>query len=49
LYVGFEDDLWINYPGSDVGGTDSDRNNEPWYPTDDEFYQEIRAGLGQME
>ncbi|MHA1907598.1 MAG: cache domain-containing protein [Candidatus Thorarchaeota archaeon] len=48
LYVGFETDLWINYPGSDVGGTDQDRADEPWYPTDDEFYQEIRAGLGEM-
>ena len=48
LYVGFENDLWINYPGSSVGGTDVDRNDEPWYPTDDEFYQEIRAGLGEM-
>ncbi len=48
LYVGFENDLWINYPGSDVGGTDSDRAAEPWYPTDDDFYQEIRAGMGEM-
>ncbi len=48
LYVGFENNLWINYPGSDVGGSDSDRAAEPWYPTGDEFYQEIRAGFGEM-
>lgn len=48
LYVGFENDLWINYPGSVVGGTDTERNTDPWYPTDEEFYQEIRAGMGQM-
>ncbi len=48
LYVGFENDLWINYPGSDVGGSDSDRATDPWYPSDDDFYLEIRAGLGEM-
>ncbi|MDF1538108.1 MAG: cache domain-containing protein [Candidatus Thorarchaeota archaeon] len=48
LYVGFENDLWINYPGSDVGGSDTDRAAEPWFPTGDEFYQEIRAGSGSM-
>ncbi|MFW9921340.1 MAG: cache and HAMP domain-containing protein, partial [Candidatus Thorarchaeota archaeon] len=48
LYVGFENDLWINYPGSDVGGSDTDRGSDPWYSTDDEFYQVIRAGMGQM-
>ncbi len=49
LYVCFDrDGLFINYPGSDLGGTDTIRNTEPWLTTEDYWYTEIRAGTGDM-
>ncbi|MHA2424737.1 MAG: cache domain-containing protein [Candidatus Thorarchaeota archaeon] len=50
LYVGFANDLWINYPGSSVGGDSGDRAdpNEIWEFTADEFYTEIRDGGTSM-
>jgi HAMP domain-containing protein len=50
LYLAFEDDLFINYPGSIVGGTDSERSNPStqWHPTGDDWYQTLKAGNGRM-
>ncbi|MHA1636981.1 MAG: cache domain-containing protein, partial [Candidatus Thorarchaeota archaeon] len=52
LYVAFEDDMFINYPGSIVGDTDTIRNsvNNRWYPTTDDagWYPAIRKGNGSM-
>ncbi len=50
LYVGFENGMWINYPGSIVGGSDIERSNvaTQFIATQEDFYQEIRAGLGDM-
>ncbi len=48
LYFTFADtDMFINYPGSILGGSDVDRVNDPWYPTLDDWYLEIAAGNGQ--
>ncbi|MHA2303388.1 MAG: cache domain-containing protein [Candidatus Thorarchaeota archaeon] len=49
LYVAFESDsMFINYPGSLLGGTDLERTADPWYATGDEWYTEIRdrSGVG---
>ncbi|MFX1368114.1 MAG: cache domain-containing protein, partial [Promethearchaeota archaeon] len=49
LYACFDrDGLFINYPGSDLGGSDSDRNSEPWLTTQDDWYIQIKAGAGDM-
>jgi HAMP domain-containing protein len=45
LYVGFENDLWINYPGSIVGGSTSERNNPALHfkASEEAWYQDLRA------
>ncbi|MHA1577502.1 MAG: PDC sensor domain-containing protein, partial [Candidatus Thorarchaeota archaeon] len=50
LYVAFADDLFINYPGSIVGDSDAVRNDvdQRWYPTQDDWYQSILAGAGNI-
>jgi len=50
LYLAFENDLFVNYPGSILGGTDTERNNPStqWHPTDDDWYMTVRAGNGKM-
>lgn len=50
LYLAFEDDLFINYPGSIVGGTDSERTNPAtqWHATQDDWYKSVRAGYGKV-
>ncbi|MEM2143264.1 MAG: cache and HAMP domain-containing protein [Candidatus Thorarchaeota archaeon] len=49
LYLAFaRDGLFINYPGSIVGGTDTDRINEPYRPYLEEWYLQIRAGNGDV-
>ncbi|NHJ14560.1 MAG: HAMP domain-containing protein [Candidatus Thorarchaeota archaeon] len=49
LYVCFDSNgLFINYPGSDLGGTDSERTHEPWYTTEDDWYIDIEAEGGSM-
>ncbi|TXT57511.1 MAG: hypothetical protein BAJATHORv1_10213 [Candidatus Thorarchaeota archaeon] len=49
LYITFADNgMFINYPGSDLGGSDLARNTEPWYPTLDDWYIEIENGEGDM-
>ncbi|MHA1961207.1 MAG: cache domain-containing protein [Candidatus Thorarchaeota archaeon] len=48
LYVTFTDNMFINYPGSDLGGTDADRVSDPWFPTQDDWYQDIVAGGGNI-
>ncbi len=50
LYVGFENDMWINYPGSIVGDTDIIRNSptQQFRCTDEDWYQDIRAGGGDI-
>ena len=50
LYVAFADNLFINYPGSIVGDSDAVRNdvNQRWEPTQDDWYQSILAGGGNI-
>lgn len=49
LYLTFADDsLFINYPGSILGGSDIDRQTDPWYPVLDEWYTEIEGGGGDI-
>ncbi|TFF68400.1 HAMP domain-containing protein [Candidatus Thorarchaeota archaeon] len=49
LYFTFADtDMFINYPGSILGGSDSDRLTDPWYPTQDYWYDVIEDGDGEM-
>lgn len=49
LYFTFADnDMFINYPGSILGGTDAERQLDPWYPTLDDWYLEIAAGDGDI-
>lgn len=51
LYMAFENNLFINYPGSILGAdTDAERNiyAEQWRPTEDGWYQAIRAGGGSI-
>jgi HAMP domain-containing protein len=49
LYACFDSNgLFINYPGSDLGGTDTDRTTDPWLTTQDYWYTEILAGAGDM-
>ncbi len=49
LYLTFADDsMFINYPGSVLGGSDLDRQLDPWYPVLDDWYTEIEAGDGDI-
>ena len=49
LYIAFEgSNLFINYPGSVVGGTLSERMSDPYYPTTQPWYQEVIAGQGDI-
>lgn len=50
LYLAFENDLFWNYPGSILGDSDAVRNDplQRWYPTQDDWYQTIRSGNGNM-
>ncbi len=42
-------DLFINYPGSCVAGTDAERLAEPWIPSETEdWYTEVLAGDGDI-
>ncbi|MCF2138022.1 MAG: hypothetical protein K9W43_12380 [Candidatus Thorarchaeota archaeon] len=48
LYFTFADtDMFINYPGSILAGSDADRVSDPWHPTLDDWYLEIVAGAGK--
>ncbi len=49
LYVAFaKDGLFINYPGSIVGGSDVERTLDPWNPTLDDWYIQINDGGGRI-
>jgi HAMP domain-containing protein len=49
LYIAFADtNLFINYPGSVVGGTLAERMADPYYPTTQPWYQEVIAGQGEI-
>ncbi len=49
LYIAFADsNLFINYPGSVVGGTLAERMADPYYPTTQPWYQEVVAGQGDI-
>jgi len=49
LYIAFEtSDLFINYPGSVVGGTDQERVSDPFYATQEDWYSEVRQGNGDI-
>ncbi|MFW9845676.1 MAG: cache domain-containing protein [Candidatus Thorarchaeota archaeon] len=49
LYMAFASNgMFINYPGSVLGGTDFDRQTDPWYPNTDFWYTEIAAGAGDI-
>jgi HAMP domain-containing protein len=49
LYIAFADsNLFINYPGSVVGGTLTERMADPYYPTTQPWYQEVIAGQGEI-
>ncbi|MHA2433222.1 MAG: cache domain-containing protein [Candidatus Thorarchaeota archaeon] len=49
LYLTFADNsMFINYPGSVLGGSDLDRQLDPWYPVLDDWYTEIEAGDGNI-
>jgi len=37
-------DLFINYPGSSVAGSDTDRVIDPWSPSTDDWYSEVNTG-----
>lgn len=37
-------DLFINYPGSIVAGTNAERLSDPWIPSTDDWYTEVLAG-----
>ncbi|MHA1555582.1 MAG: cache domain-containing protein [Candidatus Heimdallarchaeota archaeon] len=41
-------DLFINYPGSQVGGTNAERLAEPWFPSTEDWYTEVLAGNGEI-
>ncbi|NHJ84670.1 MAG: HAMP domain-containing protein [Asgard group archaeon] len=41
-------DLFINYPGSIVGGTSLERLADPWAPSLDDWYLEVLAGDGEI-
>jgi HAMP domain-containing protein len=49
LYIAFFDDgLFINYPGSDLGGTDQDRTAYPYNPREEDWYRDIFSGQGDI-
>ncbi len=50
LYVAFRNDIFINYPGSIVGGSNSDRNDptRQFKASQEEWYQSIFAGYGSI-
>jgi HAMP domain-containing protein len=48
LYIAFADDgLFINYPGSILGGTDADRASDPYDPRGEDWYISIWGGAGE--
>ncbi|MFX0205032.1 MAG: cache domain-containing protein [Candidatus Hodarchaeota archaeon] len=49
LYIAFETtNLFINYPGSVVGGTDNERNTDPFVSTAEDWYTDVRSGNGDI-
>ncbi|MFW9935529.1 MAG: HEAT repeat domain-containing protein [Candidatus Thorarchaeota archaeon] len=49
LYIAFAgSNLFINYPGSVVGGTFAERMSDPYYPTTQPWYQEVILGQGDI-
>ncbi|WP_455463057.1 cache domain-containing protein [Candidatus Hodarchaeum mangrovi] len=49
LYIAFEhENLFINYPGSVVGGTDIERQTDPFTATEEDWYTEVRNGFGNI-
>ncbi len=49
LYIAFAGfDLFINYPGSIVGGTHAERIADPYYPTTQPWYTQVLAGGGNI-
>ena len=49
LYIAFETtNLFINYPGSIVGGTDNERETDPFISTAEEWYTDVRSGNGEI-
>jgi hypothetical protein len=49
LYIAFVDDgLFINYPGSDLGGTDYNRTVDPYDPRGEDWYLDIYSGQGEI-
>ncbi len=49
LYIAFETtNLFINYPGSAVGGTNNERNADPFVSTAEEWYTDVRSGNGKI-
>lgn len=49
LYIAFEgSNLFINYPGSDVGGTNNDRITDPFVSTAEDWYTDVRSGNGEI-
>ncbi len=48
LYIAFADDgLFINYPGSILAGTDSERTSDPYDPRGEDWYNDIWEGDGE--
>ncbi|UCE12803.1 MAG: cache and HAMP domain-containing protein [Candidatus Heimdallarchaeota archaeon] len=49
LYIAFEgSNLFINYPGSVVGGTNTDRITDPFVATAEDWYTDVRNGNGEI-
>lgn len=49
LYIAFAGtNLFINYPGSIVGGNLTERMSDPYYPTTQPWYQQVVAGQGEI-
>jgi HAMP domain-containing protein len=49
LYIAFAGfDLFINYPGSIVAGTDAERDVESYLPTTQPWYSQVVAGNGDI-
>lgn len=49
LYIAFEtNNLFINYPGSVVGGTNNERNTDPFVSTAEDWYTDVRSGSGEI-
>ncbi len=50
LYVAFRNDIFINYPGSIVGGSNAERNNpaQQFKASQEEWYSAILAGQGAI-